>query len=125
MYEGLHHVALIIRDLEKAKQFYGEVLGFVVSQDRPDFDFDGIWYHIGTTELHLVVPRGNKAGAEQAAISPKEGHFAIRVTNMKELLERFDRYNWKYESYPDSITGWHQVFIADPEGHRIEFNEPL
>ena len=53
----------------------------------------------------------------------KDGHFAVRVTNMKKLLERLDHYHWKYDSYPDSITGWHQVFVTDPEGHRIEFNE--
>jgi glyoxylase I family protein len=116
MYEGLHHVALIVHDLDKAKQFYGEILGFLESQDRPNFDFDGIWYHIGSTELHLVVPRVPKA------LGQKDGHFAIRVTNMNEVLERLEQYNWKYDSYPESITGWHQVFVIDPEGHRIEFN---
>ncbi len=117
MYAGLHHVALIVHDLEKARQFYEEILGFKVSDDRPAFDFDGQWYHIGSTELHLVVPR------EPRPMLKKDGHFAVRVTNMKQLLARLDEHNWQYESYPDSITGWHQVFITDPEGHRIEFNQ--
>jgi glyoxylase I family protein len=117
MYKGLHHVALVVQDLDKERYFYEEVLGFQVSKDRPDFDFDGIWYHMGSSELHLVVPKVPKA------MGQKDGHFAVRVTNMKKLLERLEQFNWKYDSYPDSITGWHQLFVSDPEGHRIEFNE--
>ncbi|MEX1030105.1 MAG: VOC family protein [Paenibacillaceae bacterium] len=64
MYKELQHVALVVQDLEKERHFYEEILGFQVSKDRPDFDFDGIWYHMGSSELHLVVPNVPSVGVE-------------------------------------------------------------
>ncbi len=116
MYERIHHVALVVRELEKVRSFYEAVLGFPISPNRPAFDFDGIWYDIGNTELHLIVPK------EGIAEDAKTGHFAIRVTNMSGMLERLDRFGISYRSDPDSITGWHQVFVTDPEGNLIELN---
>lgn len=116
MYERIHHVALVVRDLKKVRPFYEDVLGFPISPNRPAFDFDGIWYDLGDTELHLIVPR------EEKEHGSKDGHFAIRVRDMPRMLERLERFGIHYRSDPDSITGWHQVFIHDPEGNLIELN---
>lgn len=117
MYEYIHHVALLVRDIERAKHFYGVQLGFAKASDRPAFDFEGAWYDIGPTQIHLIVP---KAGHE--AELPRTGHFAVRVTDIDALLARLLEQGVAFENYPDSITPWHQVFVTDPDGNRIEFN---
>ncbi|MFZ4666377.1 MAG: VOC family protein, partial [Prochlorotrichaceae cyanobacterium] len=47
------HAALLVSDLHRSSQFYGTILGLSVV-DRP-LDFPGIWYQIGTIQLHLMV----------------------------------------------------------------------
>ena len=44
--QGYHHVAIVVRDLEKCRRFYGEVLGLEL-KGRPSFDFPGLFYAAG------------------------------------------------------------------------------
>ena len=44
--EILHHVAVSVSDLARAKEFYGNVLG-LEEIARPAFPFDGAWYRVG------------------------------------------------------------------------------
>ena len=50
----LLHAALLVNDLQRAKQFYEGVLG-LKEKLRHDFDFEGVWYDLGENELHLMV----------------------------------------------------------------------
>jgi catechol 2,3-dioxygenase-like lactoylglutathione lyase family enzyme len=51
----LHHVSLPVSDIDRAKAFYGEVLGLEEDRNRPDFDFKGAWYNVGDRKFHLIV----------------------------------------------------------------------
>jgi glyoxylase I family protein len=122
MYEGLHHVAVVVTDLGKAKQFYGEILGLGESDERPNFSFPGAWYNIGSQQLHLIVHDKSRTLRHTSQIDSMDGHFAIRVKDMQQLLKRLDSFGVTYDSRPHSITGWHQVFVTDPDGNVIELN---
>jgi glyoxylase I family protein len=123
LYEVLHHVSLVVTNLEDSKRFYGVILGLEESQERPDFDFPGAWYDIGQTQLHLIVHKDAKVLRHTTLIDTRDGHFAIRVKgDMKPIIERLKRFSVDFVSRPQSITGWHQVFITDPDGNVIEFN---
>lgn len=122
MYDSLHHAAAVVTDLEKAKFFYGEVLGLQESNDRPAFDFPGAWYQIGGTQLHLIVHPSAKTFRGTRMIDTKDGHFAIRTRSMEAVKKRLQKHGWPFEDRPDSITGWHQLFVTDPDGNIIEIN---
>lgn len=51
---GLHHVTLLVRDLERARVFYEDSLG-LTPIPRPSFPFPGAWYGLGEESLHLIV----------------------------------------------------------------------
>ena len=125
MYESLHHVAVIVTDLEKAKHFYSEVLGLQESERRPAFDFPGAWYEIGPTQIHLIVHPPAKTVRGTRQIDTRDGHFALRVTDMQAVIRRLQEHQWEYENRPKSITGWHQLFVTDPDGNVIEFNAEI
>ena len=40
--DSFHHVSICVTDIDKAKHFYGEILGFP-EIERPPFDFPGAW----------------------------------------------------------------------------------
>lgn len=120
--EGIHHTAVVVRDLARARAFYGGILGLKESGDRPDFGFPGAWYELGDMQIHLIVHESSLTVRGTAAIDTRDGHFALRVRSMNEVLQRLEQYGVPYRNKPDSITGWHQVFIADPDGNIIEFN---
>lgn len=115
-------MALIVTDMKKAKYFYSTVLGLTESDQRPNFPFPGAWYQIGSTQLHLIVHDEARTLRNTNEIDSKDGHFAIRVKDMSVVLERLEKYNCSFDSRPNSMTGWHQVFVTDPDGNIVELN---
>lgn len=122
MYEALHHVAVVVSDLERAKRFYGEVLGLEELPDRPAFPFPGAWYAIGGNQLHLIVHSGAKTVRGTTAIDSRDGHFAVRVRDAADVRAKLEAAGWEYDDRPQSVTGWHQLFVTDPDGNIVEFN---
>lgn len=122
MYESLHHVSVVVTNLEKAKHFYGEVLGLKESKERPSFDFPGAWYQVGETQVHLLVLPDAKTLRGTTEIDSRDGHFAIRTKDMEAVIERLKQHNWPYSNRPTNLTEWHQLFVTDPDGNVIEIN---
>jgi catechol 2,3-dioxygenase-like lactoylglutathione lyase family enzyme len=122
MYEGIHHVSLLVTDLEQAKAFYSEKLQFEEDDQRPNFNIPGVWYHVGSMQIHLIVHPDGKARRGTTQIDGRDGHFAIRISgDMNELLQKLNRNGIPYLDRPNNLTGWHQVYICDPDGNIIEF----
>jgi len=123
LYEALHHAAVVVSDLERAKRFYGGVLGLQELGSRPAFAFPGAWYAIGPTDqLHLIVHDEAKTARGSMTIDSKDGHFALRVRDASEVRARLEAARWPFDDRPESITGWHQLFTIDPDGNVLEFN---
>lgn len=120
-HECLHHVSLNVTDLERAKAFYNDILG-LREIERPAFNFPGAWYTVGETgqQLHLIV---REAQTERNRdINTREGHFAIRVNDFEKTLQWLRQHNIEHKANPDSITGFAQIFLLDPDGNVIELN---
>ncbi|MBJ6362829.1 VOC family protein [Paenibacillus sp. GCM10012307] len=120
--ESIHHTAVIVTDLERSMRFYSEVLGLKESDERPAFDFPGVWYEVGTMQIHLIVHKSARTLRLTDQIDTRDGHFALRVPDMSHVIGKLEQHGIAYQNKPDSITGWHQVFVTDPDGNIIEFN---
>jgi len=117
----LHHVAVTVTDLERAKRFYGEVLG-LREIPRPPFDFGGAWYDAGGQQLHLIVHPPTRTLRHTTAIDSRDGHLALRVASYDEALAHLRAHGVEVLNRPDNLTPWAQIYVTDPDGNVIELN---
>ncbi|MFB5760816.1 VOC family protein [Paenibacillus medicaginis] len=122
-FERLHHVSLAVRDLARAKKFYSEMLGFP-EIERPPFRSKGVWYAVGADQqLHLLEhPPGETLRTK--GIDTTDGHFAIWVKSHSKTVAWLESIGVNYEARPDSVAGFAQIFILDPDHNIIEFGAP-
>lgn len=119
--EDLQHVTIAVRDLERAKHFYGAVLG-LREIERPGFDFSGAWYALGDRQLHLIVNDDAESLRDATGPDSREGHFALRVSDWEATVEHLEANGVEVLARPQNVTPWKQAYVADPDGNVLELN---
>jgi glyoxylase I family protein len=125
----LHHVAVAVTDLERAKQFYGGVLG-LREIARPAFSFGGAWYEAGGRDLHLIVVADPSLNSARDIATP-DAHLALRVSSFRNALGYLESQGFRRggdnPTRPMRVTiggptGFPQIHIMDPDRNVIEIN---
>lgn len=110
MVKELSFVAYYVRDIAKAKRFYGEVLGLRsgewFNEDWIEFDLGNTAFALDGTGEELGIPSGNSSGA---AFEVDDIH-AMR----RRLIDAEAQVTEVYEFPPC----W-ACFASDPEGNRF------
>jgi len=119
MFAGLHHVSLLVSDLQRASSFYINVLGLEEDTSRPEMAFPGMWLTIGAQQIHLLCfdKTASGTGAEHPG---RDAHFALAVTSISKVEEILKRVEVPYHM---SKSGRRALFCRDPDGNGIEFVE--
>ena len=119
---ALHHVAVCVTDIDRAKRFYREVLG-LEEIHRPPFSFGGAWYALGDgRQLHLIVYHDAKTLRGTTTIDGLDGHLALRVADYDRALAHLRAHGIECDERPQNMTPWKQLYITDPDGNGIELN---
>ena len=108
-----HHIALVVKDLEKCMAFYSDLLG-LVTIERPAFDFSGHWFQVGpTTQLHLMV--------FDETIPQTMRHIAIEVEDFDATIQTLKGEGIQIIDGPGKrVDGSDYLFCNDPDGNLIE-----
>ena len=119
---GLHHVAVPVTDVARAKRFYAEVLGLHETA-RPPFSFGGAWYEMGDgRQLHLIEHHQARTLRGTTTIDGLDGHLALRVADYEAALAHLRAAGVECLERPQNQTGWKQLYFTDPDGNVIELN---
>lgn len=119
---GYSHVAISVNDLDEARAFYCDVLGFEVLP-RPDFGFPGLWLRVGALQLHLAV------ADEPVSAGPGFPHFALYVPTdeFDATIDAVRNAGVKMLGEPSSRVDFgtrvHAAFITDSSGNVIELTD--
>ena len=123
--ETLHHVSICVTDLDKARQFYGGLLGLrEIPEERPKaFDFPGAWYELGgSRQLHLIVHTTPRTLRGTSEIDLMDGHCALRVRSYAQTRAYLEEKGVPMMDRPQNPTPWPQIYVTDPDGNVIELN---
>ncbi|MCZ8511317.1 VOC family protein [Paenibacillus filicis] len=120
-FERIHHVSLAVRDLALARSFYSDKLRFQ-EIERPPFKSRGVWYAIGSSQQLHLLEHPNGEALRTSGIDSVDGHFAIWVTSYSGTIAWLENQGIPYEARPQSVAGFAQIYILDPDHNIIEFD---
>ena len=117
--EGIDHVALAVSDVERAAQWYIDVLGF---EYRYKDVWDGIPTFIGkgTTAIALFPPRSSARSTATPQTPIRMLHLAFRADrkNFLAAQQELKRRGIEFEFQDHEIS--HSIYFRDPDGHQLE-----
>lgn len=116
---GLLHVAVLVSDLEAAKQFYEGILG-LKQKPRPNLESPGVWYNLADAELHLIVTTGPLPSVNERP--DKDSHFALSVGNYELIRKDLTGASIPFR---ESSSGAPRLFVRDPDGNLIELQKNI
>jgi glyoxylase I family protein len=123
---SVHHIAIIVSDVEKAKEFYVQKLGFEVirgnyREARDDWKLDlRVDEH---TELEIFAEKNPPQRVNHPEACGLR-HLAFRVGSVDETVKELESLGIEYEPVRlDTYTGEKMTFFCDPDGLPIEIHE--
>ena len=122
---AIHHVAIWVSDVNKARAFYVDKLGFAVvrenaREDKGDVKLD---LQLGETELELFCAKGHPPRASYPEALGLR-HLAFRVENMDDAVVWLAKMGIDTEPVRlDPFTSKRMTFFFDPDGQPLELHE--
>ena len=122
------HVALLIKDVERSRQFYALVLGMQEIPRPKSFDFPGAWFTRGDFQIHLI---GEEVEGRAQQVNPRYDadelalgratHLAFEVDDLDAAMQHLHARGVEIVGGPRPRgDGVQQMYICDPDGYVIE-----
>ena len=120
---GLSHIGLHVRDLERSKKFYVEILGFAITCTAPLENGTVLCFlRNGDCEIELI--------AKPDYQPRQDGHFehlCLKTADLDAAIAHLCAHGIQMEGAPRSISNvYHGVrlaFFRGPDGELLELNE--
>lgn len=117
--EGIDHVALGVRDIERSAKWYIEVLGF-------ERFHEGMWNGVptfigkGNTGIALFPASANARSGPSTSRDIQILHLAFRADweNFLAAQRELEKRGIKFEFQDHEIA--HSIYFSDPDGHQLE-----
>lgn len=123
---GFHHVAIIVSDYTKSKQFYTEILGAKIINEtyreaRKSYKLDLSFTDGSQIELFSFPAPPKRPNSPEA-----QGlrHLAFKVGNIEQAIDFLEQKGIEHEGIRvDELTGKRFTFFKDPDDLPLEFYE--
>lgn len=124
--DGIHHIGINVRDLDKAEEFYTQVLGFQVAERYAE-EIRHLMLDTGTTGLHLFETPALEMEEAIARLSGQGyAHLAFEVSRdlFFKVVEELKNKKVSIDSGPIVLGKGESVYFKDPDGNHLEIRCP-
>jgi glyoxylase I family protein len=135
-----HHVAISVKDMERALWFYRDLLGFEVDWDREHYTGEALSKVVGLegADARVVMLKGYGTRVELFKYLTPPGeewgpkrqcdfgltHFALTVKGIHQIYDRLLKEGVEFHCAPQQLReGVWGTYMKDPEGVTIELVE--
>ena len=121
----IHHVAIIVSDYEKSKEFYVNKLGFAVIREnyRPERGDWKLDLKLGEAELEIFGIPGRPARPTNPEANGLR-HLALKTEDAEVAREKLITAGYAPEPiHTDTFNGRKLFYVKDPDGLPIELHE--
>ncbi len=128
---GLAHIGIFTQDVDKAKAFYQDVLGFALTNEEALVGDKGTtrlaFLEAGSCIVELIQPADPSSVADRPA--GRVDHVAMAVKGIDEVAERLKTKGIAFDTEEPSslkiLGGAKNIFFQGPDGERLELFEVL
>lgn len=116
---GINHITIRVNDIERAEEFYGDILGFELVRKMGQ---SMAVYQVGEEDTLVLVEA--ETSYDPASRDYRVDHFGFYLDSeeeVDELTEYFRENEVSILSGPANRKRGRFVFISDPDGNMLEF----
>ena len=116
-FSQIQHCSVVVQDLERAAEFYHDILGLNEIEIPTTFPSAGIrvrWFRLGSQQIHLLMGHQNQAESQH--------HMALQVDDAQMARTWMQEHGIAVEEAV-LIPGADRSFIRDPDSNLIEIIE--
>lgn len=126
---GIDHVVLLIDDMERALDFYSNVLGCRPGYSYPALGMEQVWFGSSLIVLWDITHPGGRKAAPPVAGGRNVDHICIATSPFDHDELRSHLRNHGIEIAQEALHGGargmgHSFYIHDPFGNKIEIKGP-
>lgn len=120
--DSLDHITIITTKLKKTTDFYINILGMELDNNRPPFNFDGAWLSINNRPVvHIVVNNNHNTKNDK----PTLDHVAFRVNDIELIKNNLNKHKVEYLEKKTPDNRIIQLFLTDPNGIKLELSKSI
>jgi catechol 2,3-dioxygenase-like lactoylglutathione lyase family enzyme len=127
--QGVHHVGVVVSDLEVSTAFYEEMFGAkeVLRVDHDELSL--VFLEFPNTLLELLVYRDGARDSVPRESDLGAGHFALQVDDVIRAQAELEARGVRFQGPALRIqegpsAGYVLTFALDPDGNRVELIQP-
>ncbi len=129
--KGIDHVGIRVSDLPTALNFY-QLLGFNIDKDEcyPEYNSTGL-INKHEVRINLIDTATSKDSSQFNILFDEDikfpglTHLALIVCNLQDVKQFFKHQGISITEGPILLKRRQAIFIRDPDGNVIEFNQLL
>jgi len=125
MSPSIHHIAIVVRDLDAALEFYRDVLGLEMTERRevPEEGVEIAFLPAGEGEIELLRPLDEGSGVARFLEKRGEGlhHICLAVADVEAAMERLRAAGAQLLSEKPRVNvhGTRYVFVHPKSAHGV------
>ena len=118
---GIDHVAINVRDIDKAVEFYTKVIGLKVTAREPSKPGVEYFLDCGPSLIGIIQAKDltNQHAFENEGIGANHFSFRVHAKDFDSMIEHLEKHNVKIEFAKKREKSW-SLYFYDLDGNKLE-----